>query len=62
MEAEKKEEKRGGVRAGAGRKRGDRTVPLNLRVSEEAAERLKEVPNKSKFVNDLILACGDSHE
>jgi hypothetical protein len=47
---------RGGARKGAGRKATGRKVKLiTLSLSPEAFEKLKSVPNKSKFVNELIM-------
>lgn len=45
---------RGGSHGG-GRPRGDRTVPLCVRITPEANERLQNVKNKSEYINNLIL-------
>lgn len=44
----------GGARQGAGRKPNDRSVPLMVRVSPEAAQVLEGVRNKSEYIDDLI--------
>lgn len=45
---------RGGSHGG-GRPRGDRTVPLCVRITPEANERLRNVKNKSEYIDMLIL-------
>lgn len=45
----------GGARKGAGRKANGRNIPLTVRVSQEAAQVLEGVKNKSEFIDDLIL-------
>lgn len=40
---------------GGGRPRGDRTVPLCVRITPEANERLQNVKNKSEYIDKLIL-------
>lgn len=49
--------KRGGARPGAGRKTSTPglNVQVAVRISEEAAQVLSEKPNKSEYVNNLIL-------
>lgn len=50
----KQNNKHGGARQGAGRKPNDRSVPLMVRVSPEAAQVLDGVRNKSEYIDDLI--------
>lgn len=45
---------RGGSHGG-GRPRGDRTAPLCVRITPEANERLRNVKNKSEYIDMLIL-------
>ena len=55
MEEEKKiKDPRGGSHGG-GRPRGDRNIPLCVRITPEANERLQNVKNKSEYINNLIL-------
>lgn len=44
----------GGAREGAGRPKGERKVPLAVRISAEAAAKLEAVANKSEFIDYLI--------
>ncbi len=46
---------RGGARKGAGRKRGKNTVPMTFSIQITTAQALKEIGNKSRFVNEAIL-------
>lgn len=50
----KTKDPRGGSHGG-GRPKGDRTVPLSVRITQEANERLQNVKNKSEYINNLIL-------
>ena len=50
----KTKDPRGGSHGG-GRPKGDRTVPLSVRITPEANERLRNVKNKSEYINNLIL-------
>lgn len=45
---------RGGYRPGAGRHTTDRSVPLSVRISQEAAEMISQVRNKSQYIDQLI--------
>ena len=45
---------RGGRRPGSGRPSNDRNIPLMVRISKEAAEKLQSVVNKSEFIDELI--------
>ena len=48
------EKKRGGRREGAGRKANDRSIPVLVRITKEAADKLNTVGNKSEFIDNLI--------
>lgn len=51
------EKKRGGRREGAGRKPNpdnNRKIPLMVRISQEAHDKLKKVNNKSEWIDTLI--------
>jgi hypothetical protein len=48
------EVKRGGVRPGSGRPANDRNVQLLVRITQEASDKLKQVSNKSEFIDNLI--------
>ena len=45
---------RGGYRPGAGRPTNDRSIPLSVRISPEANEKIKRVENKSAIIDELI--------
>lgn len=45
---------RGGRREGAGRPTTGRTVPVNFRISEDAAAILATSENKSAYIDQLI--------
>lgn len=47
-------ERRGGARPNAGRKKNDRKIPLMVRISPEAAERLERIKNKAEYIDTLI--------
>ena len=44
----------GGYREGGGRPTTDRNVAVTVRVSQEAADKLKTVKNKSEFIDRII--------
>ena len=44
----------GGRRAGSGRPANDRNVQLLVRITQEASDKLKQVSNKSEFIDNLI--------
>jgi len=52
MEEQKKQ--RGGARQNAGRKVTPYKVPLNVRITQEAADIMARHPNKSEVVDQLI--------
>ncbi len=55
MEEIKKQ--RGGYRAGAGRKESGRDVPLSIRISKDAMDKLNAMTdNKSAYIDKLILS------
>lgn len=45
----------GGKRPGSGRKAGTRRNYINVKVSDEAVRVLEQVPNKSEFIDTLII-------
>ena len=45
---------RGGVRPNSGRPATDRKVMLSVRISQEAADKINTVNNKSEFIDNLI--------
>lgn len=45
---------RGGARPGSGRPATDRKYPLMVRISQEAADKLESISNKSEFIDQLI--------
>lgn len=53
MEQEQKKQ-RGGARQNAGRKVTPYKVPLNVRITQEAADIMARHPNKSEVVDQLI--------
>lgn len=44
----------GGKRTGAGRPANDRNIMVSVRISQEAADKLATVRNKSEFIDTLI--------
>lgn len=44
----------GGARPGGGRPPTNRTISVNVRISPEAAEVLKQQKNKSEYIDNLI--------
>lgn len=44
----------GGRRPGSGRPANDRNIPLMVRISQKAAERLATVGNKAEYIDNLI--------
>ena len=45
---------RGGYREGGGRPATGRDLPVTVRISREAFDKLKAVKNKSEFIDKLI--------
>ena len=45
----------GGRRSGAGRPPNNRTIPISVRVSPEAAQVLEGVKNKSEYIDTLLI-------
>ena len=48
------EKRHGGRREGAGRKANDRSIPVLVRITKEASDKLNTVGNKSEFIDNLI--------
>ena len=46
--------RRGGPREGSGRPRTDRKIAVSFRISQEAADKLATIKNKSEFLDELI--------
>lgn len=44
----------GGHRKGAGRKTTDRMVDLHIRISREAADKLRKIRNRAQWLDELI--------
>lgn len=44
----------GGRRSGAGRPANDRSIPLMVRISQQAADIVNGQKNKSEFIDNLI--------
>jgi hypothetical protein len=59
MEETKKTTGRGGRREGSGRPVGERSKSVCLRLSPESLAILKQQPNQSEFVDELIKAAKD---
>jgi len=57
-EEAKKTSGRGGRREGSGRPVTAYKVPLMVRISQEAADKLAGVKNKSKYIDELIKNHG----
>jgi len=53
MENEQKKSGRGGWRGGV-RPTTDRKIQLNVRISQEAADIIADVKNKSEYIDELI--------
>ena len=53
-EHESVQRQRGGPREGSGRPRTDRKIAVSFRISQEAADKLATVANKSEFLDELI--------
>lgn len=53
----KEKKQRGGYRPNAGRKKTtERDVPIMVRITNEAAEKLKRLTdNKSEYIDNLIM-------
>jgi len=45
---------RGGSRNGAGRPETDRSISISVRISQEAYDKLKNIGNKSLYIDRLI--------
>ena len=59
-EEAKKTSKRGGYRPGSGRKANDRKVPLLVRITPEAADKLARLTsNKAEYIDRLIKELPD---
>ena len=56
-EETKKTSGRGGKREGSGRPVGERSKSVCLRLSPESLAILKQQPNQSEFVDELIKAA-----
>jgi hypothetical protein len=56
MEQEQKKQ-RGGARKNAGRKVTPYKVPLNVRITQEAADIMARHPNKSEYIDEIIKKC-----
>jgi len=54
QKAEYEDTKHGGYRIGGGRPATDRNVAVTVRISQEAADKLKTVKNKSEFIDRII--------
>lgn len=49
------EKNHGGRRENAGRKANDRSIPLLVRITQEAADKLSRLTsNKSEYIDNLI--------
>ena len=46
--------KRGGARPGCGRKVTPYKIPLNVRITKEAADMIANIPAKSEYIDELI--------
>ena len=46
---------RGGRRPGAGRPTTDRNNILSVRISKQALDIIKDIKNKSEFIDNLII-------
>lgn len=53
-EITEKKSKRGGARPGSGRKPTPYKVPLNVRISQEAADMIDGITAKSEYIDKLI--------
>ena len=51
---EQKKSKRGGARPGSGRKVTPYKIPLNVRITQEAADMIADIPAKSEYIDGLI--------
>lgn len=49
-----KKPKHGGARPGSGRKVTPYKIPLNVRITQEAAELIANIPAKSEYIDQLI--------
>lgn len=53
----KEKKQHGGYRPGSGRPETDRKVSVSVRISQEAADKLANVSNKSECIDSLIKKC-----
>lgn len=52
--------KRGGTRSGAGRPATNRSIPVTIRMSQEALDKLNRLTkNKSEYIDKLIMQQPD---
>lgn len=51
---EEKKSKRGGARPGSGRKVTPYKIPLNVRITQEAADMIAGITAKSEYIDELI--------
>lgn len=50
------DKKRGGTRQGAGRPETNRSVPVTIRISQEALDKFNRLTkNKSAYIDQLIM-------
>lgn len=49
-----KKSKRGGARPGSGRKVTPYKIPLNVRITQEAADMIAGITAKSEYIDELI--------
>lgn len=54
MEEITEKKKRGGARPGSGRKQTPYKVPLNVRITQEAADMIDGITAKSEYIDKLI--------
>lgn len=54
MEQEEKKSKRGGARPGSGRKVTPYKIPLNVKITQEAADKMAAIEKKSETIDRLI--------
>lgn len=49
-----KKSKRGGARPGSGRKVTPYKIPLSVKITQEAADKMATIEKKSEFIDKLI--------
>lgn len=54
QQEEPKKSKRGGARPGSGRKVTPYKIPLNVKITQEAADKMATIEKKSEFIDQLI--------